>query len=296
MARRGIEPWSFVLALALAAPPWPAAAALFASEVPAGKIAGVESLGLERGDIPISTETKIAYLVNPALNRADELAVALRRGDGPTSARGSWTALPCPDEAVRALTAPGRPGNIAAYDAVVDVADQFFKYTFKRLPDTERSLHRIVQEVNRTDFPLVVVDAVPRLVGPPGSRGEEIETVVTVRLFTVHVEGDRDVDLRWVTRCELCFEDSASGRAPWYPGLDPVAAMSASLVDALRGKIALSFTHSPALRRPSGTIEEPRQELIGRSIAEVSSPREPARPPKEEAAPASLTPQLGTKS
>ncbi len=293
MSRRGT---ARLLALALAAASWCAGRELLASDAPAGKIAGVESLGLTREDIPISSETKIAYLVNPALNQAAGLAEALRRGGEPPPTRGSWTTFPYPEEAVRALTAPGRPGNIAAYDAVVDVSDQFFKYMFKRLPETERSLHRIVQEINRTDFPLVVVNAVPRFVGPAGGRGEEIETVVTVRLFTVHVEGDRDVDLRWVTRCELCYEDSASGRAPWHPGSDPVAAMSGSLLDALRGKIALSFTQSPVLRRVSGTIEEPRQELIGLSIAEAAPPRDPARPPKEPAAPASPTQQPETKS
>src|SRR6185369_1231658 len=145
---------------------------------------------------------------------------------------------------MRALTAPGRPGNTAAYDAVADVAEHFFKFMFTQVSLTDRTLHRLVQEVNRVDFPLAVFDAAPRLLVREDGRQRHLETRVTIRVFMVHLETDRDRDVRWITRCELCFEDSAVGRADLPPGKDPCAALAASVVDGLRGKLASSFAYA----------------------------------------------------
>ena len=118
------------------------------------------------------------------------------------------------------------------------------------------------------DFPLAVFDAAPRLLVREDGRQRHLETRVTIRVFMVHLETDRDRDVRWITRCELCFEDSAVGRADLPPGKDPCAALAASVVDGLRGKLASSFAYAPALRRSSGRVDEARRDLIDRSIAE----------------------------
>src|SRR6185503_8794110 len=149
-----------------------------------------------------------------------------------------------------------------------DVAEHFFKFMFTQVSLTDRTLHRLVQEVNRVDFPLAVFDAAPRLLVREDGRQRHLETRVTIRVFMVHLETDRDRDVRWITRCELCFEDSAVGRADLPPGKDPCAALAASVVDGLRGKLASSFAYAPALRRSSGRVDEARRDLIDRSIAE----------------------------
>ncbi len=242
---------------------------LSAESVP-GQINSVADLGLEPADVPVSTESKIVYLVNPILNRPAELEALLLGGVFPDPAPPGWSPVPFGRDEIASLVAPGRPGDTRAYDAVADVVEQFFKYMFSQIPSTERSLHSIVQEVNREDFPLAAVDATTRFLKSKMGTTRALETLVTLRLFMVHVDGDRERNLRWVKRCELCFEDSAVGRSVLQSGTDLPMALSASVLDALRGKIARSFTHTPALRRPSGKIEEPRRDLMGRSLSNLA--------------------------
>ena len=230
------------------------------------RICSASDLGLSPSDVPVSTCAKVAYLLNPILNRPAELEPLLR--SPPEAPLPPGLSLASFDEAsLRALLAPARPGDTAAYAAVVDVVESFFRFMFTQVPWTERSLARIVEEVNREEFPLAAVDASPRLITDAG-KGRWIETVVTIRLFMVRVEGDRDRNLRWVTRCELLYEDAAVGRAPFAQDGDAPAALARSVLDALRGKIAVSFTRTPAIRRSSGRLEEPRRDLIDRSISE----------------------------
>src|SRR5262245_58127960 len=90
-----------------------------AEEPAPGRILEVSDLGLLRSDVPVSSETRVVYLVNPALNRAADLQAMLAAGPAPG---GQFQSRPFEAGEVRALTAPGRPGNTAAYDAVADVA------------------------------------------------------------------------------------------------------------------------------------------------------------------------------
>ncbi len=247
---------------------------------PAGRIASVTDLGISPGDVPISTETKIVYLMNPALNRAADLESLLRAPPPGTDPPEGWSAASFGEGEIGALAAPSRPGETAAYGAISDVVEQFFKFTFSQVPFTERSLDRLVQEVNRSEFPLAAVDASPRVLKKTDGSARLVETQVSLRLFMVHIETDRERNLRWVSRCELSFEDSAVGRSPLLPGGSATSAIADSVLDAFRGKIAVSFTHAPALRRPSGKIDEPRRDLIDRSISAAPSgePFEGRRP------------------
>ncbi|MGH9361109.1 MAG: hypothetical protein ACRD2T_04275, partial [Thermoanaerobaculia bacterium] len=255
--RRRTSPSLFLLLLSLASG---LAASLRAEDPPPVRIASIAELGLSRADAPVSTETKVVYLVNPVLNRTADLEAMLRSGAaGDAASAGRFT-----EEEVKALCAPSRPGNTVAYDAVADAAEEFFKQMFLQPPDTERSLHRVVQEENRAVFPLIAFDAVPRLAAPPGSRERAVETRVSLRLFIIQAEADRQRDLRWVTRCELLYEDTALGRAALGSRTDPARALAASVNDALRGKLAPSFALSPVLRRDTGRIDEPRLDLLGR--------------------------------
>jgi hypothetical protein len=238
-------------------------------------------LGLPGTDVPVSASAKIAYLVNPAINRKadlDRLLTVDPRRDPPPS---GWAAEPFGAAEVQALEAAGRPGNTVAYEAVADPAESFFKFMFSQVPWTERSLQGIVEEVNREEFPLAALDASPRIVRETDGKGRWMETLVSLRLFLVRVESDRDRNRRWVTRCELFYEDQAVGRAPCPPGGDAVGALSASVLDALRGKIALGFTRTPAVRRASGKLDEPRRDLIDRSLSEPAPApeREPSAAP-----------------
>jgi hypothetical protein len=273
--------------------------AVCSSRALAAGIASVSDLGISAIDVPISTETKLVYLVNPALNRATELDALLRETSPRSPAPEGWTAGSFSTEEITALTAAGRPGETAAYGAISDVVEQFFKFTFTQVPFTERSLHQLVQEVNRSEFPLAAVDASPRVLQKPNGGARMVETQVSLRLFMVHLEADRDRNLRWVSRCELSFEDSAVGRSPLIAGSSVSSAVAASVLDAFRGKIAVSFTHTPALRRPSGKIDEPRRDLIDRSIsASAAAPAEDGRPPaaaEPGAAPATRRASIGGK-
>jgi len=256
-----------VLILALGSAAAGASGRLSAGEAPPDRITVAADLGLRRSDIPVSSETKIVYLVNPGLNDPQGLAARLRGESRSEPVPGGWSARAFGEDDIGLLTAPARPGDTAAYDAVSDIAQGFFKHMFSQVPATERNLLGVVQEVNRADFPLAAIDAVPRLLVGEGGKTRCIETLVTVRLFMVHLDGDRERNLRWVTRCELFFEDSAIGEACLGPGRDAVSALSASVLAALRGKIAASFTQAPELKRPSGRIDEPRRDLIDRSIS-----------------------------
>ena len=242
------------------------AAARLAAGGPPDRIASPADLGLRPADIPVSAETKVAYLVNPLLNGSEALAAALR-APATRPAPAGWSAAPFSESEVRTLTAPGRPGGTAAHDAVADVVEVFFKYMFSQVPCTERGLRRLVQEMNREDFALAAVDVTPRILVEGGGKARALEVDLTLRLFMVHVETDRERNLRWMTRCELCFEDAAVGRCVLDPETAPPAALAAATLDALKGKIAVSFSQTPALRRPSGKIDEPRRELIERSIS-----------------------------
>jgi hypothetical protein len=246
----------------------------------ASRISSVRDLGLGPADVPVSGEAKLAYLVNPVLQSPAELEAMLRAGAGAAAAPEGWTYLAFSGDELRMLSAPARPGDTAAYGAVADVAEQFFKHLFTQVPRTERTLERLVQDEGRSDFPLAAFDARPRILASSSGRERLVETLVSVRLFMVHVERDRERDLRWVSRSELCFEDSAVGRSVLVPSQGPVVALASSVVDGLRGKIALSFAHSPVLRRTSGKIDEPRRDLIDRSISEVAPlPASPAMLP-----------------
>jgi len=247
-------------------------AILYTEDLPS-QITSVADLGLSPDDVPISTETKIVYLVNPELNRKEDLEKLLRASPFADPMPPGWFQGWFNEDEIRVLTSPGRPGDTRAYEAISDVVEQFFKYMFSQTPTTERSLHRIVQYINRKDFPLAVVNAGIRIIQEEGEGDRAVETLVTVRLFMVHADGDRNRNLRWVSRCELCYEDSAVGRCLLASGITVESALSASVLDALRGKIAVSFTHTPTLRRPSGKIEEPRRDLIGRSLSEVATRR-----------------------
>jgi hypothetical protein len=240
---------------------------LAGGERPSDRIASPSDLGLQASDVPVSTETKITYLVNPLLNRSEELAAMLEAAPRRDAVPAGWSAVPFGSLEAQVLAAPGRPGNTAACDAVSDVADQFFRYMFAQVPASERSLQQIVLEVSREDFPLASVDAVPRLLVEAGGKGRALEVLLTLRFFMVHVASDRERNLRWVTRCEPFFEDAAVGRCLLAPDTPLAAALGAATLDALRGKIAVSVSQAPALRRPSGRIDEPRRELLDRSIS-----------------------------
>src|SRR5262245_35551642 len=143
------------------------------------RILEVSDLGLSRSDVPVSSETRVVYLVNPALNREADLQAMLAAAPVPG---GQFQSRPFEESEVRALTASGRPGNTAAYDAVADVAEHFFKFMFTQVSQTDRTLHRLVQEVKRVDFPLAVFDAAPRLLARENGGQRHLETRVTIRV------------------------------------------------------------------------------------------------------------------
>jgi len=170
-----------------------------AADPPPERIRSADDLGLRVADLPVSSESKLVFLVNPALNRPSDLEAMLRPAGSPSQLPG-FSYAPFTPEELGALAAPARPGATAAYHAVSDVAEQFFRYLFTQVPSTELTLHRIVHEVNREDFLLAVFDVVPRLLTRQGKKDRQFETLVTVRLFMLHIEGDRDRGLRCVTR------------------------------------------------------------------------------------------------
>src|SRR5687767_6803586 len=90
-----------------------------------GRISAVSDLGLFRTDVPVSRETRMVYLVDPALNRPADLQ-ALLAANRP--AGQGWKPTPFTEAEIQAFSAAGRPGTTAAYDAVADVAEQFFKF------------------------------------------------------------------------------------------------------------------------------------------------------------------------
>jgi hypothetical protein len=238
-------------------------------------ITRAEDLGLAPADIPVSSGTKPVYLVNPLLSRPLDLEAALRSPPPSAESEDGFTQVAFTAAEARALAAPGRPGGTAGHDAVADVAERFFQFLFSQPSQTERTLARLVEEVRRADFPLVTFNAVPRMMVRGGER--RLSTLVEVRVFMIHLEGDPERDLRWVARCELVYEDSAVGEASFRDPSGLPSALASSVLDALRGKIAVSFARSPALRRASGRIEEPRTQLIEESISQLAP--DPARGP-----------------
>ena len=269
--------------------------ALFSSEparaAPPESIRRAEDLGLAPSDIPLSSGTKPVYLLNPLLCRPLDLEAALRSPPASVESEDGFTPAAFTEAEARALSAPGRPGGTAAHDAVGDVAERFFQFLFSQPPQTERALAQLVEEVRRADFPLFAFNAVPRMLVRGGER--RLSTLVEVRAFMVHLEGEPERDLRWVARCELIYEDVAVGEAPVRDPSGLPSALASSVLGALRGKIAVSFARSPALRRPSGRIEEPRTELIEESISQATpeAMRAPLSP--TSAAPGGGAPQGG---
>lgn len=199
--------------------------------------------GLPKG---LSKFKSVKWLINPRLRTGDELQKILKAYGQTLGKEGSGF----DDDQLQALSAPNERGETVYYAKIRSLihgseSGGFLNAVSKR-DDNFINLKDLLDSVRETKFPVLTVDAVSYLrKGAPGGENQ-LETLLTFRVFVLQIEADGEV--KKVTSCALHYEDTAAGRGPLPRDADIVKATEDSLKKALKGRLVLSFCRERDLR------------------------------------------------
>jgi hypothetical protein len=209
--------------------------------------AGRETLGLTEANGFTDLERSVTFIIDPRNALKDSTAY---RPAEPGL-------LPIESTELKGLLEE-RGGKLVAQQAVKEVFDSFFKLLSR---DDQATFKADLFDVLRLPVPpgevLVTVGArfgVHRgKEAAAAGRGGRLECRVALKAFQLEAQPDEGSKLYSnLASCKILFEDQATGSVPLGAYADPALLAKAALIDALRNKIAVSFSRSRSIREALG--------------------------------------------
>ena len=226
---------------------------------------GRELLGLRKENGFEDLEKEVTFIIDPRAGKKESSAY---RPDDPALQSIESTDL-------KVLLDPGAGMKVVAQQAVKEVFDSFFKLIQRE----DKAAYRtdLLDVLRATGDParLLVTVETRFAVRPPGAGGGgkgRLECRVALKAFKLKLAADASLSRSYanLTSCELLYEDSATGDVPLEAYADPVLLAKASVVDALRNGLAVTFCMSPGVRESlseASVMESRGKSILGDSIS-----------------------------
>jgi hypothetical protein len=230
--------------------------------------AGRETLGLTEANGFADFERSITFIIDPRTGVKDSTAY---RPAEPGL-------LPIESTELKGLLEE-RGGKLVAQQAVKEVFDSFFKLLSR---DDQANFKTDLFDVLRIPVPpgevLVTVGARFGVLrgkdAAAAGRGGRLECRVALKAFRLEVQPDDASKLYSnLASCEILFEDQATGSVPLGAQSDPALLAKAAVIDALRKKIAVSFSRSRSVREALGAASPPEGAKNAAIGASTSQPK-----------------------